>query len=215
MPKKKTQKSKKVTPGKKMTTKRKVAQKAKVTPKKKVTTKKKVTPKAKVISKTKVTTKKKGTPKTKVTTTKKVAPKTAKTASGTKATTKIKKGAKLTPREKKIREIKKNLVAQKKTLLAGALEALNELPGPTVFPDLGDQATAEIDRNFMLRLRGRERKLLKKIEEAMERIDQGVFGICDKCGLDIDIRRLEARPVTTMCIECKILQEEEEKLREG
>ena len=209
MPKKKTQKSKKVTPGKKMTTKRKVAQKAKVTPKKKVT------PKAKVISKTKVTTKKKGTPKTKVTTTKKVAPKTAKTASGTKATTKIKKGAKLTPREKKIREIKKNLVAQKKTLLAGALEALNELPGPTVFPDLGDQATAEIDRNFMLRLRGRERKLLKKIEEAMERIDQGVFGICDKCGLDIDIRRLEARPVTTMCIECKVLQEEEEKLREG
>lgn len=209
MPKKKTQKSKKVTPGKKMTTKRKVAQKAKVTPKKKVT------PKAKVISKTKVTTKKKGTPKTKVTTTKKVAPKTAKTASGAKATTKIKKGAKLTPREKKIREIKKNLVAQKKTLLAGALEALNELPGPTVFPDLGDQATAEIDRNFMLRLRGRERKLLKKIEEAMERIDQGVFGICDKCGLDIDIRRLEARPVTTMCIECKVLQEEEEKLREG
>jgi DnaK suppressor protein len=197
MPKKKTQKSKKVTPGKKMTTKRKVAQKAKVTPKKKVT------PKAKVTSKKKVTT------------TKKVAPKTAKTASGTKATTKVKKGAKLTPREKKIREIKKNLVAQKKTLLAGALEALNELPGPTVFPDLGDQATAEIDRNFMLRLRGRERKLLKKIEEAMERIDQGVFGICDKCGLDIDIRRLEARPVTTMCIECKILQEEEEKLREG
>jgi DnaK suppressor protein len=191
MPKKKTQKSKKVTPGKKMTTKRKVAQKAKVT------------------------TKKKETPKTKVTTTKKVAPKTAKTASGTKATTKVKKGAKLTPREKKIREIKKNLVAQKKTLLAGALEALNELPGPTVFPDLGDQATAEIDRNFMLRLRGRERKLLKKIEEAIERIDQGIFGICDKCGLEIDIRRLEARPVTSMCIECKILQEEEEKLREG
>ena len=203
MPKKKTQKSKKVTPGKKMTTKRKVAQKAKVTPK------------TKVISKTKVTTEKKGTPKTKVTTTKKVAPKTAKTASGTKATTKIKKGAKLTPREKKIREIKKNLVSQKKALLAGALEALNELPGPTVFPDLGDQATAEIDRNFMLRLRGRERKLLKKIEEAIERIDQGVFGICDKCGLEIDVRRLEARPVTTMCIECKILQEEEEKLREG
>ncbi len=67
----------------------------------------------------------------------------------------------------------------------------------------------------MLRLRGRERKLLKKIEEAIERIDQGVFGICDKCGLEINIKRLEARPVTTMCIECKILQEEEEKLREG
>lgn len=127
---------------------------------------------------------------------------------------KTKSKAKMNPREKKIREIRKKLIAQKKALLAGALEALNELPGQTVFPDLGDQATAEIDRNFMLRLKGRERKLLKKIEEAMERIQQGVFGICDKCGLEINIKRLEARPVTTMCIECKTLQEEEEKLRE-
>jgi DnaK suppressor protein len=127
---------------------------------------------------------------------------------------KTKSKAKMNPRVKKIREIRKKLIAQKKALLAGALEALNELPGQTVFPDLGDQATAEIDRNFMLRLKGRERKLLKKIEEAMERIQQGVFGICDKCGLEINIKRLEARPVTTMCIECKTLQEEEEKLRE-
>jgi DnaK suppressor protein len=125
-----------------------------------------------------------------------------------------KKTVKLTLREKKIQDIKKRLKAQKKELLVGALEALNELPGQTVFPDLGDQASAEIDRNFMLRLKGRERKLLKKIEEAIERIDQGTFGICDKCGLDINIKRLEARPVTSMCIECKTLQEEEEKLRE-
>jgi len=128
--------------------------------------------------------------------------------------TATKKTPKLSLREKKIQEIKKNLIAQKKELLVGALEALNELPGQTVFPDLGDQATAEIDRNFMLRLKGRERKLLKKIEEAIERIDQGMFGICDKCGLEINLKRLEARPVTTMCIECKTLQEEEEKLRE-
>jgi len=121
---------------------------------------------------------------------------------------------KTSQRAKKIQEIKKDLLNQKKALLVGAIEALNELPGQTVFPDLGDQATAEIDRNFMLRLKGREQKLLKKIEEAMERINQGVFGICDKCGLEIDIRRLEARPVTTMCIECKTLQEEEEKLME-
>jgi len=120
----------------------------------------------------------------------------------------------VTKREKKFQEIKKNLLAQKKALLMGALEALNELPGPTVFPDLGDQATAEMDRNFMLRLRGRERKLLKKIDEAIERIDRNVFGICEKCGEEIDIRRLEARPVTTMCIDCKILEEEEERLRE-
>lgn len=126
----------------------------------------------------------------------------------------LKSKAKMNPREKKIQDIRKKLIAQKKALLLGALEALNELPGQTVFPDLGDQATAEIDRNFMLRLKGRERKLLKKIEEAIERIQQGVFGICDKCGLDINIKRLEARPVTTMCIECKTLQEEEEKMRE-
>jgi len=124
------------------------------------------------------------------------------------------KNTKASQRSKKIQDIKKNLMKQKKALLVGAIEALNELPGQTVFPDLGDQATAEIDRNFMLRLKGREQKLLKKIEEAMDRIDQGVFGICDKCGLEIDIRRLEARPVTTMCIECKTLQEEEEKLME-
>ncbi len=120
-------------------------------------------------------------------------------------------------REKKMQDIRKNLVMQRKELLVGAMEALNELnelPGQTVFPDLGDQATAEIDRNFMLRLKGREQKLLKKIEEALDRIDHGVFGICDKCGQEINVRRLEARPVTTMCIECKTLQEEEEKLME-
>jgi DnaK suppressor protein len=122
---------------------------------------------------------------------------------------------KINLREKKIQEIRKKLLAQKKSLLIGAIEALNnELLEPTVFPDLGDQATAEMDRNFTLRLRGRERKLLKKIDEAIERIEQHIFGLCDKCGDEIDIRRLEARPLTTMCIECKILQEEEEKLRE-
>lgn len=120
----------------------------------------------------------------------------------------------LTIREKKIGEIKKKLLAQRKALLAEAIAALNELPEKTVYPDLGDQASAEIDRNFMLRLRGRERKLLKKIEEALDRIKLGTFGICDKCGQEIDIRRLDARPVTTMCIECKTLQEEEEKLME-
>jgi DnaK suppressor protein len=128
--------------------------------------------------------------------------------------TKAKKTVGISPREKKIREIKKKLIAQKKALLAEAVEALNKLPGQIVFPDLGDQASAEIDRSFMLRLRGRERKLLKKIDDAIDRIEHGLFGICDKCGETIDIKRLEARPVTTMCIECKIQQEEEEKLRE-
>jgi DnaK suppressor protein len=130
-------------------------------------------------------------------------------------TSKQKMVKQLTPREKKLLEIKKTLMAQKHALLAEAEEALNALPGQTVFPDLGDQATAETERSFMLRLRGRERRLLKKIENAIERIEQGIFGICEKCASEIDIRRLEARPVTTLCIECKIQQEEEEKLMEG
>ncbi len=127
---------------------------------------------------------------------------------------KAKKTVRISLREKKMREIKKELITQKKALLSEAVEALNKLPGQIVFPDLGDQASAEIDRSFMLRLRGRERKLLKKIEDAIDRIEQGLFGICDRCGEAIDIKRLEARPVTTMCIECKTQQEEEEKLRE-
>jgi len=121
---------------------------------------------------------------------------------------------KLSAREEHIQRIRLKLLQQRETLLNEAESALNELPGQTLFPDLGDQATAETDRNFMLRLRGREQRLLKKIDEAIERIDSGVFGICDDCGNEIDLKRLEARPVTTMCIECKTLQEEEEKLRE-
>jgi DnaK suppressor protein len=121
----------------------------------------------------------------------------------------------LSPREEKLQMIRTKLLRQRETLLNEAESALNELPGQTIFPDLGDQASAETDRNFMLRLRGREQRLLKKIDEAISRIENGTFGICDDCGNEIDIKRLEARPVTTMCIECKTLQEEEEKLRES
>jgi DnaK suppressor protein len=120
----------------------------------------------------------------------------------------------LSLREEKIQEIKKNLIRQKEALLSEAGDALNALPDETLFPELGDQASAEIDRNFMLRLKGRERQLLKKIDEAIEKIDSGTYGICEVCGEEINIKRLEARPVTTMCIECKTEQEEEEKLRE-
>lgn len=119
----------------------------------------------------------------------------------------------LSPRERMFLEIRKKLLRQKFDLLSEAEEALNVLPGQTMFPDLGDQASAEIDRNFMLRLRGREQRLLKKIEEAIEKIDTGAFGVCDVCGQEIDIKRLDARPVTNMCILCKTEQEEEEKAR--
>lgn len=117
-------------------------------------------------------------------------------------------------RGSKFQKIKDILLQQKAALLNEAEVALNELPGQATFPDMGDQASAETDTNFMLRLRGREQRLLKKIDAALERIDKNTFGICDDCGLEIDVKRLEARPVTTMCIECKILQEEDEKRRE-
>ena len=124
-----------------------------------------------------------------------------------------KAGAKLSLRERKLNMIKEELLMQKEALLSEAENAINTLPDQGVFPDLGDQATAETDRSFMLRLRGREQRLLKKIEEAMERMDSGVFGICEVCGKAIELKRLAARPVTTMCIECKTEQEEEEKLK--
>ncbi len=111
--------------------------------------------------------------------------------------------------------IKKTLLSQRESLLKEAGEALNTLPGEINFPDMGDQATAETDRDFMLRLRDRERMLLKKIDEAVERIDIGTFGICEKCNSEIGIKRLEARPVTTLCIDCKTQQEEEERIAEG
>lgn len=131
----------------------------------------------------------------------------------TRKTADARTGKKLTPREKRFLDIRKKLLEQKSALLSEAEVALNSLPGQTIFPDLGDQASAEIDRNFMLRLRGREQRLLKKIDEAIEKIENGSFGICDVCGQEIDIKRLEARPVTTMCIYCKTEQEEEEKIR--
>ena len=81
------------------------------------------------------------------------------------------------------------------------------------FPDPTDQASMETDRNFDLRIKDRERKLIRKIEQAIVRIKDGEFGECESCGGDISIKRLQARPVTTYCIECKTAQEQEERTR--
>ncbi len=121
----------------------------------------------------------------------------------------------LSHRDKIIQKIKQDLISQRESLLKEAEETLSNLPSELNFPDMGDQATAEADRNFMLRLRDRERMLLKKIEETIERIDNGPYGICEECENEIGIKRLEARPVTTLCIDCKTRQEEEERIAEG
>jgi DnaK suppressor protein len=83
------------------------------------------------------------------------------------------------------------------------------------YSDPTDRASAESDRTFTLRLRDRDRKLIKKINEALERIDDGTFGVCEDCGDDIGIPRLKARPMTSLCIECKNIREEEERLNDG
>lgn len=69
--------------------------------------------------------------------------------------------------------------------------------------DFMDQAAMEADRGFRLRMRDREKKLMLKINQALTRIEEGTYGICDVCGEEISIKRLKARPVTTCCIRCK------------
>jgi len=79
------------------------------------------------------------------------------------------------------------------------------------FADPSDRASQEEEFSLELRTRDRERKLIRKIEEAMERIEEDDYGYCDACGIEIGIRRLEARPTATLCIDCKTLAEIKEK----
>ena len=81
----------------------------------------------------------------------------------------------------------------------------------TVFADPNDRASQETDIAIELRNRDRERKLIKKIDETLGRIESGDYGFCDKCGVEIGIKRLEARPTATLCIDCKTLDELKEK----
>ena len=78
------------------------------------------------------------------------------------------------------------------------------------FPEPADRAALESDRNATLRIRDRERKLISKIEAALQRIEDGIYGVCESCGEAIGVERLRARPVTTLCIQCKADQEAEE-----
>lgn len=99
-------------------------------------------------------------------------------------------------------------------LLQEAGKTVSEMTsGKENFPDPNDRASLESDRNFELRMRDRERKLILKMQEAIRRIDEGTFGICEVCGGTISEKRLIARPVTTLCIECKTKQEKIEKLK--
>jgi DnaK suppressor protein len=83
------------------------------------------------------------------------------------------------------------------------------------FPDPVDRAAQEEEFSLELRARDRERKLIKKIEKTLKRIEDDDFGFCDTCGIEIGIRRLEARPTADMCIDCKTLAEIKEKQVQG
>jgi len=116
--------------------------------------------------------------------------------------------------KEKLEFFKKLLLKRKEEILKEVLETkkgLTERGEP--LPDALDQATRESDLAFELRLRDREQKLLKKIEKALKKIENGTYGICEVCGSEIDEKRLMARPEATLCIDCKRAQERIEKIK--
>jgi DnaK suppressor protein len=119
----------------------------------------------------------------------------------------VKRGSKAASAGGKYGAIRRELQKQRQAILDETGE------GPEAFPDVSDQASAEVDQNFSMRIKEREQKLLKKIDEALDRLSKNIYGICERCEEEIPYQRLKARPVTTLCIACKTLQEQEEKIR--
>jgi len=112
-----------------------------------------------------------------------------------------------------LKKFKETLHQKKLGILRKAQAALGEeiTVQPDELPDELDQASAEILSSFSLRLRGREKTFLTKIDYALSKIDDGSFGICEDCEEKISVKRLKARPEATLCIECKEIQEQREK----
>jgi DnaK suppressor protein len=119
-----------------------------------------------------------------------------------------------TLKPEKLKAFRKLLIEKINELLSEAGKTVSEMTnGKENFPDPNDRASLESDRNFELRIRDRERRLIVKMQEAIKRIDDGTFGVCEACGGPISEKRLTARPVTTDCIDCKTKQEKAEKLK--
>ncbi|MFN8543803.1 MAG: RNA polymerase-binding protein DksA [Candidatus Binatia bacterium] len=114
-------------------------------------------------------------------------------------------------RQRDLTMFRKLLNERRSELLGEALRTTQDMGERVQFPDPTDRATLEGDRSLELRIRDRERKLISKIDEAIGRIEDGSYGKCEECGGEIGIERLKARPVTTLCIACKSLQEAEER----
>ncbi len=108
------------------------------------------------------------------------------------------------------------LLQRKRMLLEDMGRTVHHLQDEgTSLPDISDRATQEEEFNLELRARDRERKLIKKIEDALQQLDEGHYGFCNSCGVEIGIRRLEARPTASLCIDCKTLDEIREKQMGG
>lgn len=115
--------------------------------------------------------------------------------------------------QKDLKRFKKALEESKKNLLLSARKTLTEEAtfDTDDLPDEIDLASSEYTQSMVFRLRDREKFLLKKIESALQRIEAGTFGVCENCEEEISTKRLDARPVTTLCIRCKEEQERQEK----
>jgi len=111
---------------------------------------------------------------------------------------------------------KKLLYAWKQELMEEVDRTVSHMKDEAAnFPDPADRATQEEEFSLELRTRDRERKLIKKIDATLERIENDDYGFCDQCGIEIGIRRLEARPTANLCVDCKTLDEIRERQLTG
>ncbi len=114
--------------------------------------------------------------------------------------------------EKQLQHFKDLLLAWKTELMEEVDRTVSHMQDEASnFPDPADRASQEEEFSLELRTRDRERKLIKKIDKTIEQIDADDYGFCESCGVDIGIRRLEARPTATLCVDCKTLAEIKEK----
>jgi DnaK suppressor protein len=117
-------------------------------------------------------------------------------------------------KEKDVEYFKELLTKSLEELLEHAKDTVSDITAPKEnLPDTTDRASFESDRDVMLLIRGREGKLIKKIKMALDRIEDNTFGVCEKCGEDISVARLKARPVATQCIDCKTKEEAADRVR--
>lgn len=118
--------------------------------------------------------------------------------------------------ERQIEHIEKILLAWRQSLMEEVDRTVSHMKDDAAnYPDPSDRASQEEEFSIELRTRDRERKLIKKIEDALERLREDDFGYCEACGIEIGLQRLEARPTATLCIDCKTLSEIKEKQNQG